>query len=180
LDIVRLLPVPLPFRVGDKLIYPKSGYDPQFGAYLLPGHPIINPVPFKTALEVLKRLHRDFCFTNEQSRTHAVAALLTPFSRAIIGWTTRTPLWFYSANRPRAGKDYLRAITLLVYEGHAFEDLPIGKESEETAKRIMAAARSGRRFMHFSNCQAHLQDAYLTQALTNRVISGRRLGSNDA
>ena len=74
----------------------------------------------------------------------------------------------------------MRAITFIVYEGHAFEDLPIGKESEETAKRIMAAARSGRRFMHFSNCQEHLQDPYLTQALTNPVINGRRLGSNDA
>jgi DNA polymerase I-like protein with 3'-5' exonuclease and polymerase domains len=178
--IVRLLPVPLPFRVGDKLIYPKSGYDPQFGTFLLPGHPLIKTVSLTYAVEVLKRLHRDFCFTNEQSRTHALAALLTPFSRAIIGWTTRTPLSFYSGNRPRTGKDYLAAIRLLVYEGHAFEDLPIGKESEETAKRIMAAARNGRRFMHFSNCQTYLEDAYLTQALTNRVISGRRLGSNDA
>src|SRR5262249_11967802 len=51
---------------------------------------------------------------------------------------------------------------------------------EETAKRIMAAARSGRRFMHFSNCQVYLEDFNLTQALTNQVIIGRRLGSNDA
>src|SRR5215831_6593184 len=34
--------------------------------------------------------------------------------------------------------------------------------------------------MHFSNCQVYLEDQYLTQALTNPVISGRRLGSNDA
>jgi hypothetical protein len=44
----------------------------------------------------------------------------------------------------------------------------------------MAAARSARRFMHFSNCQNYLQDQYLTQAITNPVINGRRLGSNDA
>jgi hypothetical protein len=71
-------------------------------------------------------------------------------------------------------------VTLIIYEGHAYEDLPIGKESEETGKRIMAAARNGRRFMHFSNCQEYLADQYLTQALTNPVINGRRLGSNDA
>src|SRR5215831_14093887 len=34
--------------------------------------------------------------------------------------------------------------------------------------------------MHFSNCQVYLEDQYLTQALTNPVINGRRLGSNDA
>jgi DNA polymerase I-like protein with 3'-5' exonuclease and polymerase domains len=179
-DIVRVLPVPLPFRVNDKLLYPKPGYDPQFGTFLLPDAPAIKPLSVEYALEVFERLHSDFCFTNQQSKTHAVAALLTPFAKALIGWTTRTPLWYYSANRPRAGKDYLRAITLIVYEGTAFEDLPIGKEAEETAKRVMAAARSGRRFMHFSNCQDYLEDPYLTQALTNPVINGRRLGSNDA
>ena len=179
-DIVRVLTVALPFRIDDKLLYPNPGYDPRFGTFLLPEAPVIKPLTLEYALEVLERLHNDFCFTNEQSKTHAIAALLTPFSKAIIGWTTRTPLWYYSANRPRAGKDYLRAITLIVYEGHAFEDLPIGTEAEETSKRIMAAARSGRRFMHFSNCQEYLEDPYLTQALTNPVINGRRLGSNDA
>jgi hypothetical protein len=44
----------------------------------------------------------------------------------------------------------------------------------------MSAARNGRRFMHFSNCQVYLQDQYLIQAITNPVINGRRLGSNDA
>jgi DNA polymerase-1 len=179
-DIVRVLTVALPFRIEDKLLYPSPGYDSRFGTFLLPEAPVIKPLALEYALEVLERLHGDFCFTNEQSKTHAIAALLTPFAKAIIGWTARTPLWYYSANRPRAGKDYLRAITLIVYEGHAFEDLPIGDQAEETSKRIMAAARSGRRFMHFSNCQAYLEDPYLTQALTNPVLNGRRLGSNDA
>jgi DNA polymerase I-like protein with 3'-5' exonuclease and polymerase domains len=181
-DIVRVLTVPLPFRIDDKLCYPKPSYDPQLGTFLLPDAPVIKPVSLKYALQLLQGLHRDFCFTDDQSRTHAIAALLTPFARALIGWTTRTPLWFYSANRPRAGKDYLRAVTLIVYEGHAFEDLPIGRgqDAEETMKRIMSAARAGRRLMHFSNCQFHLEDPYLTQALTNPVINGRRLGSNDA
>ena len=49
------------------------------------------------------------CFTNDQSKTHAIARLITPFGRAMLGWTTRVPLWFYTANRPRAGKDYLSA-----------------------------------------------------------------------
>jgi DNA polymerase I-like protein with 3'-5' exonuclease and polymerase domains len=178
--IARILTVPLPFRLGNKLVYPKAGYDPRFATFLLPNAPAIQPLPLNDALKVIDKLYQDFCFTNEQSRTHAIARLITPFARAILGWTTRVPLWFYCANRPRAGKDYLSGITLIVYEGHAFEDLPIGRESEETGKRIMAAARSGRRFMHFSNCQRYLEDQYLTQAVTNPTINGRRLGSNDA
>jgi hypothetical protein len=104
-DIVRVLPVPLPFRVDERLLYPKPGYDPQFGTYLLPDALTIKTVSLQYGLEVIERLYNDFCFTNQQSKTHAIAALLTPFSKALIGWTTRTPLWYYSANRPRAGKD---------------------------------------------------------------------------
>jgi hypothetical protein len=178
--IARLLTVPLPFQLGSGLVRPKVKYDQQFGTYLMPGAPEIQPMSLEKALKIIDRIHAGFCFTNEQSKTHAIARLITPFGRALLGWTTRVPLWFYSANRPRAGKDYLAAIPLLVYEGTAFEDLPIGKESEETGKRIMSAARNGRRFMHFSNCQVYLQDQYLIQAITNPVINGRRLGSNDA
>ena len=60
----------------------------------------------------------------------------------------------------------------------AFEDAPIGRDSEETSKRIVSAARSGRRFMHFSNCQVYLQDQHLAQAITNRIIRKRSLGAN--
>ena len=135
-------------------------------------------MPLQKALSVLDHIHSEFCFTSDLSRTHAIARLLTPYARGILGQTTRVPFWFYCANRPRAGKDYLAAIPLLVYEGYAYEDLPIGKESEETSKRIVAAARSGRHYMHFSNCQNHLQDPYLTQVITNQVIKGRSLGAN--
>ena len=180
--INRLLTVPLPFRVpgGKRLVYPASGYDKRFGTYLVKGAPKITRMSLEEGKKLINRLHKDFPFTSEQSRHHAIARLLTPFARSFLGWTTRVPLWYYCANRPRAGKDYLAAIPLLVMEGYAFEDLPIGKEAEETGKRIMAAARAGRRFMHFSNCQVYLQNEYLIQAITNPVISGRRLGSNDA
>jgi Bifunctional DNA primase/polymerase, N-terminal len=179
--IARILTVPLPFRPrgSKRLIYPSKGYDPRFLTYLVDDAPEIDETfPVNRALEVIKWMHREFCFTNEQSRVHAIARLLTPFARGILGWTTRVPLWHFCANRPRAGKDYLSGVTLTLYEGMAFEDAPIGRESEETIKRIVSAARSGRRFMHFSNCQYFLHDQYLTQAITNRVIGARSLGAN--
>ncbi len=178
--IARILTVPLPIVLGDKLVYSKKGYDARFATYLLPDAPDIYQMSIEVAHQKIQNILKGFCFTSAQSRTHAIARMLTPFGRAILGWTTRVPLWFFSANRPRAGKDYLSAVTLIIYEGRAFEDLPIGKEHEETGKRIMAAARNGRRFMHFSNCQTYLQDQYLIQVLTNPVISGRQLGSNEA
>ena len=56
-----------------------------------------------------------------------IARLLTPFARGFLGWTTRVPLWHYAGNRPRVGKDYCATIPIVLMEGYAFEDQPIGK-----------------------------------------------------
>jgi hypothetical protein len=114
-----------------------------------------------------------------QSKTHALARLITPYARGIMGFHERTPLWYYEGNRPRCGKDYLAGITQIVYSGYSFEDAPLGKESEETIKRIVSALRAGRRFMHLANCQFHLDDIHLIQAITANVIRARSLGTND-
>jgi DNA polymerase-1 len=181
--ISRILPVPLPVLMGNELVYPLKGYDPRFGTYLVPDSPELDhAMPIEEAWALIARILSGFCFTTEQSRTHAVARLLTPFARALLGWTTRVPLWPFIGSRPRCGKDYLSGCVLIIYEGFAFEDQPItGRDSApETAKRILAAARAGRRFMHFSNCEQNLKDTSLTQAITDPMLSGRNLGTNDA
>ena len=180
--IARILTVPIPFRVGNDIVYPKTGFDPHFGTYLVEDAPQINhSMSLKDAWAWLATILSGFCFTNEQSRTHAIACLATPFSRAILGWTTRVPLWNYIGSRPRCGKDYLSGCKLIIYEGRASEDQPItGKDSApETGKRILSAARAGRRFMHFSNCEQNLKDTSLIQAVTNDLLCGRNLGTND-
>ena len=181
--ISRILPVPLPLRIGNELVYPKKGFDPRFGIYLVPDSPELDhAMPIEEARELIAKVLPGFCFTTEQSRTHAVARLLTPFARALLGWTTRVPLWVFIGSRPRCGKNYLSGCVLIIYEGFAFEDQPItGRDSApETAKRILAAARAGRRFMHFSNCEQNLKDTSLTHAITDPNISGRNLGTNDS
>jgi DNA polymerase I-like protein with 3'-5' exonuclease and polymerase domains len=180
--MTRILPVPLPFRIDDDLVYPQKGFDPQFGTYLVPDSPELDhAMPVDEAWALIARMLSGFCFTSEQSRTHAVARLLTPFARTLLGWTTRVPLWAFIGSRPRCGKDYLSGCVLIIYEGRAFEDQPIvGRESAvETQKRILTAARAGRRFMHFSNCEQNLKDSALTQAITDPNISHRALGSTD-
>jgi hypothetical protein len=181
--IAKILTVPLPIRAGNQLVYPCKGFDPRFGTYLLSDAPELDlAMSIEKAWNLIAWLLRGFCFTNEQSRTHAIVRLLTPFARALLGWTTRVPLWVYIGSRPRCGKDYLAGCTLIIYEGEAFEDLPIvGRDSAvETGKRIFSAARNGRRFMHFSNCEQRLRDTSLTQAITNRELSARNLGTNDS
>ena len=97
-----------------------------------------------------------------------------------MGFGARMPLWFFSANRPRSGKDYCAGVAQIVYLGHEFEDAALGDNPEETSKRITAALLAGRRQIHFANCQGHLDDRYFIQAITGSTWNARQLGSNNA
>lgn len=180
-QIVRILDLPIPIRRSDGSIeYPKIGYDPRFRTYCDPGCPLIKPMSVDAARQLLLRVHRDFCFRDAQSITHAFARLITPYCRGLMGWQSRFPLWIFTANRARAGKDYLAGITSIVYEGAACEDAPLERDSEETRKRITAAMSAGRRLMHLANCQGHIDDAAFIGAITSSVFSARNLGSTDS
>ena len=180
-EIIRILDIPLPVRTpGDGIVFPEPGYDPRFRSYLDPEAPRIRPMPFERAVELLQEVHAEFGWKDGQSLVHALARIITPFCRGLMGWDARFPLWHYSGNRPRAGKDYLAGVTQILYEGRTCEDAPLERESEETRKRITAALMAGRRTMHFANCQGYVQDAALIGAITSKTFGARNLGSTEA
>jgi hypothetical protein len=66
----------------------------------------ISGVDSSGKIEIFRR-YKEFCFKDEQDKINAIAGLLTPYLRGLFkNFNTRTPLFFYMANRERAGKDY--------------------------------------------------------------------------
>ena len=178
-EVVRILDVPIPIPFQGGIVLPRMGYDERFQSYCDPNAPAIVKMTLDEAKRWLSEVHRGFCWRCRQDLVHALARLITPFTRGLMGWDARFPLWFFKANRPRAGKDYLAGITLLVYEGFACEDAPLSpKDGEETRKRITSALVAGRRMMHFANCQGYLASQELEQAITSHVWGDRMLGGN--
>ncbi|HKB90064.1 MAG TPA: bifunctional DNA primase/polymerase, partial [Opitutaceae bacterium] len=179
--IARILDVPIPIRTkSGKIVFPAAGFNRELGVYCAPDAPVLRELPLEEARAILDKAYEGFCWKSPQAKTHAVARLITPYARGLMFFGERWPLWFYVANRPRAGKDYCNGVTQIVYLGHAFEDTPITDKHEETTKRIVSASRAGRRMMHFANCQHHLNDPGFIQAITGPTINARSLGSNDA
>jgi len=183
--IGRLLDVPIPVQKGEEIIYTKPGFNPDLEIYCDSQFTEVKPLrledgklDLEQARKVIEQVHEGFQFADEQSKTHAVARLFTPYCRGLMGFEAKTPLWYFEANRPGPGKDYLSGITHTVYLGYSFEDTPIGNSEEETTKRISSALQSGRRMMHFANCQGRLDDKSLMQAVTGKTFNCRRLGSN--
>ena len=178
--IRRILDVPVPILVEGRFQMVQPGYNPDLQAYCLNQVSGVEPLPLHEAKAVVDEILEGFPFSNDLSKTVAIARILTPMCRGIMGWTARTPLWVFEANRPRAGKDYLAGCTGVLYEGRANEDAPLDHDPKETHKRIVAALQSGRRFMHFANTSGDIRNDAFEQAVTAKVISGRLLGSNDA
>jgi hypothetical protein len=179
--IDRILDGPIPIRKANgEFVFPKPGFNPSLGIYCAPGAPEIRLMPLEEAVKIIEQALAGFCWDIPQSKIHAIARMITPYARGIIGFSERTPLWYFVGNRPRCGKDYLNGITQIIYSGHAFEDAPITDNYEETTKRIVSALRAGRRMMHFANCQHHLNDPGFIQSITAPTINARSLGSNDA
>jgi hypothetical protein len=177
--IDRILDVPVPYLQEGALVFAYTGYDERLNTFCPAVHLGITPLGLEKSKELLRELLQDFCFANRESATIAIARLITPMCRGLMGWGARPPVFIFEGNRPRAGKDYLAGCTRVLYEGYANEDAPLDSEREETIKRIGAALSSGRRFMHFANCKGHIDNGGFEQASTAKVFNCRKLGSNE-
>jgi hypothetical protein len=175
---------PLPMLVGGELMFPTEGYDERFQSWLPFGSPTINPtMPLDDAISILNTIFGEFCFESEMDKAKAIAGLLTPFIRGLYSRPTcRTPIFFYKANRERAGKDYCAEITGIVMNGVANSEPPLadGKEThdEEFRKKILSTFRLGKNRLHLSNNKGFLNSAVLEFISTNENFSDRVLGSN--
>ena len=113
--------------------------------------------------------------------------MITPFLRGLYSkFNCRTPVFFYTANRERAGKDYLAGITGLIYEGAALEEPPICNSEmkwasdDELRKKILSAFLAGRKRLHFANNKGYLDNAVFEAIITSEKYSDRILGRNES
>ena len=94
-------------------------------------------------------------------------------------------MFFYLANRERAGKDYCAGVTGIVYEGFNLEEAPISNSdkhnnnSEELRKKLLSSMIGGRKRMHFSNNKGYIDNAVFEAITTTEKYIDRLLGKNE-
>ena len=161
--IYRLLDVPVPILGKDnQLRWPKPGYDAEHLTWLTPNAPVLHPMSVDEALHWLldelltPEAQKGWCWSDDQSRTHALARVLSPMCRGLMGWR-RTPLWIYHGNREGCGKDTLAATTFQIYMNRSVPGAPISKgNDDEMRKRITSSLLAGARFIHIANLKGHI------------------------
>lgn len=189
-NINRIFTVQLPIIYKGELTFPIKGYDARFNSWLPEDAPtIMNPnMNIEEAKTILNIMFSEFCFKDRQDYSNAVAALLTPFLKGLFSrFNVRSPIFFYVANRERAGKDYLAGITGILYEGTNLEEPPLStsenaktNNTDELRKKILAAMISGRKRLHFQNNKGYINNSVLEAFATATTWSDRLLGRSEA
>lgn len=116
----------------------------------------------------------DFPFTDDASRTHAVAAPLTAIVRELIDGPT--PLHALDAPTAGTGKGLLASGIAIIATGRAAAVMPEVRSEDELRKRLTAKFCEGHPLLLIDNIRGRLDSGVLAAAITSTVWSDRILG----
>jgi hypothetical protein len=134
----------------------------------------------QAATALILELLSDFPFSDEASRAHAIAMMLEPFVREVIG-NQPTPMYGVIAHTPGTGKGLLTQVCLGVACG-TLSPMTFtggkGFEAAESRKRLTAKLIEAPGVIFYDNVNEPLDDANLAAALTATRWSDRILGQS--
>jgi putative DNA primase/helicase len=153
------------------LYYPRPGF-------VLPPvaeSPTVDDV--KRARELIFETFIDFPFVGEAERAHAIAALMLPFTRAIINGPT--PLHLIEKPSPGTGATLLTDVIGMVVAGESPAQMTEGRDDDEWRKRVTAKLRQGPSMILIDNLRRKLDSGALSAALTADWWEDRLLGQSE-
>ena len=177
--------VTAPVYDQDKRLASTPGYHPNAALWYhelagfqmppVPATPSGDDVERAKAI-ILGELLVDFTFVSHADRAHAVAGLLLPFVRRLIPGPT--PIHLFEAPMVGAGKTLLAEVIYLVATGESADPTTLGRDDEETRKKITSVLSLGRAVVLIDNVRDGIDSANLAAALTAETWQDRLLGQN--
>ncbi len=174
-----------PVLRSDGTLLSKPGFDHSSGYYYHQSSELRLPdIPedpsqedAQNAAKAILDLLGDFPFDNESSKANYLAGLLTP----IIRTYTRgcVPLFVIDAHAAGSGKSLLVRLISTILVGGEPRFMELARDSEELAKRIVAALSTGASIVNIDNIDIPLKHGTLAAFLTSEEYEARLLGRND-
>lgn len=179
------------FTVGWKMVV-AHGYDPDSAFFLALDAGLVIPgvslTPTKeeieAALELIEDCVFDFPFDSDASKAHFRAAMFLPF--VITAIPGPTPLHTFGAPVARSGKTLLATISAIPAVGQiAADSFPRSSSKSfepdaEVRKKIISILQAQQVVQLFDNIDGPVDSSALNIALTNRLVKGRLLSTNDS
>ena len=165
---------------GDGTLLDRPGYDKSTGLLFDPGgaiFPKISPRPSRedaeAALATLSDILRDFPFADDESRSVALAALITGLVRRTL---RAAPLFAFSAPKMASGKTLLATLASYLATGRPPAMLSQSDDPESERKRLLALLMEGTPMIVLDNIERALKSDSLCSILTEPVFADRVLG----
>ena len=166
---------------SDGTILSQPGYDGATRILLLEplALPDLPENPTKddafTALKLLKGLLLEFPFVNNADRSVALSALLSSVARGAL---PVVPLHAFNAHVAGTGKSYLASLVAALAIGDHAPVVAIGRNEEETEKRLGATLIAGWPITCIDNVNGELGGDALCQIVERPSVSIRVLGES--
>lgn len=181
LPILRGL-IHAPTLRSDGSIIDRPGYDPITGLLFL-GHdtywePILAKPTFedaKYALEKLSILLEGFPFANSESKSVAIAGILTALIRKSIA---TAPMIGITAPKMGSGKSLLADTIALIATGKPNSVLSMAENEIEERKRLLSVLLEGDLMICYDNIERPFGSPSLCSVLTQREFKDRVLGGS--
>ncbi|MSQ55779.1 MAG: hypothetical protein EXR31_10475 [Betaproteobacteria bacterium] len=172
------------FVEGNRLIR-STGYDGGSRLYYSPPRSFVEPAVPATPSDrdvvaakalLLDRWLGDFPFECQADRTHALALCMLPLVRRTFRGCA--PLHVIEAAERGTGKSLLARLLMIPSQNASPEASVLGKEPEETRKKITTLLLAGRQVIFFDNLDGAVDSAELAAVLTSESWEDRLLGSS--
>jgi hypothetical protein len=181
--LVRVVEAPVFGADGSLLLEP--GYHPGSATYYAPAGLQVPPVSespladeVSEAVDLLTfDLLGDFPFVGDSERAHAVALLLLPFARDLIGGAT--PLHLIEAPTEGTGKGLLVDVLTIPALGRPAAAMTEGRDEDEWRKRLTSKLRNGPAFVLIDNLKRKLDSAAVSAAITADSWEDRIMGVSE-
>jgi putative DNA primase/helicase len=177
--IVAVITTPTLRPDGTVLVEP--GYDPTTQLMLI-GPPSLPQMPEKPtydeayeALNVLDELLDDFPFVDDESRSTALSALITPVVR---GAFAVAPMHAGRAPKAGSGKSYLLDTAAAIAIGEPCPAIAAGRDEAETEKRLVSVVLAGYPLINIDNVNGELAGDFLCQVIERPIVNPRVLGKS--
>ena len=161
-----------------------AGYDAETHIYYAPGTLMVPPIPetpspheISAAVALfMDHMLVDFPFGDQADKANALAFILLPFARSIIG-DHPTPLHLFDKSSPGAGGTLLLSAVGRMVCGVPPAFLTEGRDEDERKKRLLALFMTSPVLVVLDNIQRFDSPTY-NAALTTPYLSDRLLGAS--
>ena len=153
-----------------------AGYDESTGYFCASRQKPVLDMPLKECKKLLfEELLIDFPFTEESSKTNAIALMINALIRPMLPNDACTPLFCIDSSSPGTGKGLLAHVCTSFISEPSMQVLP--EREEELKKSISSLLMSSPTFVIFDNVSRTIRSQSLASVLTNPLWSDRLLGS---